>query len=149
MLRVPAAEFQRNIGRYQDAALTEPVAVTRNGRARTVLISIEEYRRLTEGAGAPDRDAILSALREMAEDLRAMGVASLFLFGSVARAEGRGTSDVDLFIDPVRSDFSLLDLAGAQALLAERLGRDVDLATRDALHPALRAGIEASAVRVF
>ncbi|HVM79311.1 MAG TPA: type II toxin-antitoxin system Phd/YefM family antitoxin [Stellaceae bacterium] len=46
VIRVPAAEFQRNIGRYQDIALTQPVAVTRNGRDRTVMISIEEYRRL-------------------------------------------------------------------------------------------------------
>jgi prevent-host-death family protein len=45
-LKVPAAEFQRNIGRYQDLALTQPVAVTRNGRERTVLISIDEYLRL-------------------------------------------------------------------------------------------------------
>jgi len=46
MIRVSAAEFQRNIGRYQDLALTQPVAVTRNGRERTVMISVEEYYRL-------------------------------------------------------------------------------------------------------
>jgi PHD/YefM family antitoxin component YafN of YafNO toxin-antitoxin module len=46
MVRVSAAEFQRNIGRYQDMALVQPVAVTRNGRDRTVMISIEEYHRL-------------------------------------------------------------------------------------------------------
>lgn len=46
MIKVTAAEFQRNIGRYQDMALTQPVAVTRNGRERTVLISTEEYSRL-------------------------------------------------------------------------------------------------------
>ncbi len=46
MIKVPAAEFQRNIGRYQDMALTQPVAVTRNGRERTVMISAEEYHRL-------------------------------------------------------------------------------------------------------
>ena len=46
MFRVPAGEFQRNIGRYQDLALTQPVGVTRNGRDRTVLISAEEYHRL-------------------------------------------------------------------------------------------------------
>jgi len=46
MVRVSAAEFQRNIGRYQDMALVQPVAVTRNGRERTVMISIEEYYRL-------------------------------------------------------------------------------------------------------
>jgi prevent-host-death family protein len=46
MIKIPAAEFQRNIGRYQDMALTQPVAVTRNGRERTVMISVEEYNRL-------------------------------------------------------------------------------------------------------
>lgn len=46
MLRVPAGEFQRHIGRYQDLALTQPVAITRNGRERTVMISAEEYHRL-------------------------------------------------------------------------------------------------------
>ena len=46
MIKVGAAEFQRNIGRYQDLALTQPVAVTRNGRERTVVISTEEYNRL-------------------------------------------------------------------------------------------------------
>jgi len=46
MIKVSAAEFQRNIGRYQDMALTQPVVVARNGRERTVMISIEEYHRL-------------------------------------------------------------------------------------------------------
>ena len=46
MVKVSSAEFQKNIGRYQDIALTEPVMVTRNGRERTVLISAEEYQRL-------------------------------------------------------------------------------------------------------
>jgi prevent-host-death family protein len=46
MMKVSAAEFQRNIGRYQDLALREPIAVTRNGRESTVMISVDEYRRL-------------------------------------------------------------------------------------------------------
>jgi PHD/YefM family antitoxin component YafN of YafNO toxin-antitoxin module len=46
MLKVSAAEFQRNIGRYQDLALRQPVAVTRNGREGCVLISTDEYNRL-------------------------------------------------------------------------------------------------------
>ena len=46
MLKVSAAEFQRNIGRYQDIALTQPISVTRNGRERTVMISTDEYNRL-------------------------------------------------------------------------------------------------------
>jgi PHD/YefM family antitoxin component YafN of YafNO toxin-antitoxin module len=46
MVKVSSAEFQKNFGRYQDLALTEPVAVTRNGRERTVLLSTQEYQRL-------------------------------------------------------------------------------------------------------
>jgi prevent-host-death family protein len=43
---VTAADFQRNVGRYQDVALTRPVTITKNGRERTVLLSAEEFHRL-------------------------------------------------------------------------------------------------------
>ena len=46
MVRITSAEFQKNIGRYQDMALTQPVTVTRNGRDRTVVLSADEYARL-------------------------------------------------------------------------------------------------------
>ena len=46
MITVSAAEFQRHFGRYQDEALVQPVAITRNGRERLVVLSAEEYRRL-------------------------------------------------------------------------------------------------------
>jgi prevent-host-death family protein len=46
MITVTAAEFQRYFGRYQDEALTQPVVITRNGRERVVMISVDEYRRL-------------------------------------------------------------------------------------------------------
>ena len=55
MIKVSSADFQRNIGRYQDLALREPVTITRNGRARTVMISTEEYERLRRR----DRQALL------------------------------------------------------------------------------------------
>ncbi len=34
MIKVSSADFQRNIGRYQDIAMTQPVVVMRNGRER-------------------------------------------------------------------------------------------------------------------
>jgi prevent-host-death family protein len=46
MITVSAAEFQRHFGRYQDEALVQPVAITRNGRERLVVLSTEEYHRL-------------------------------------------------------------------------------------------------------
>lgn len=46
MLKVSSAEFHKHPGRYQDLALRQAVAITRNGRDRTVMISVEEYQRL-------------------------------------------------------------------------------------------------------
>ncbi len=46
MITVTASEFQQHFGRYQDEALTQPVAITRNGRERLVMLSADEYRRL-------------------------------------------------------------------------------------------------------
>lgn len=70
MIKVSAAEFQRNIGRYQDLALTQPVAVTRNGRERTVMISTEEYKRLKR------RDRRVLRLEDFTEEMVAAVEAS-------------------------------------------------------------------------
>jgi prevent-host-death family protein len=69
MITVSAAEFQRYFGRYQDEALTQPVVITRNGRERLVMISVDEYRRLRRSDRQVLRagelsDADLAALEE-------------------------------------------------------------------------------------
>jgi prevent-host-death family protein len=46
MVRISAAELQRQWGRVQDMALAEPVTITSNGRDRMVLLSADEYLRL-------------------------------------------------------------------------------------------------------
>jgi prevent-host-death family protein len=43
---ITAAEFQRELGRWQDEAMRRPLRITRHGRARLVLLSIEEFDRL-------------------------------------------------------------------------------------------------------
>ena len=63
MLRVSSTEFGKEVGRYQDAALTQPVIVTRNGRDRTVMISADEYKRLKR------RDRQVLAAGEAPEDI--------------------------------------------------------------------------------
>lgn len=52
---VSAGDFQRNLGHYQDRALLEPIMVTRNGRERLVLLSVDEFRRLKRR----DREVLL------------------------------------------------------------------------------------------
>ncbi len=70
MIKVSAADFQRQLGRYQDIALTQPVAITRNGRDRTVLISVDEYNRLKRR----DRE-VLTLSDFTAEDIAAIETA--------------------------------------------------------------------------
>jgi prevent-host-death family protein len=41
-----AGDLVRQFSHYSDVALGQPVVVTRNGRPRNVLISVEEYERL-------------------------------------------------------------------------------------------------------
>lgn len=43
---VTAAEVSKNFGAYQDAAIREPVIITKNGRPRTVLLAYEDFMRL-------------------------------------------------------------------------------------------------------
>jgi predicted nucleotidyltransferase len=94
-------------------------------------------------------DAI-TALKEQAEAVKALGATSLYLFGSTARDDAATNSDLDLFIDYDRGgDFSLIELVGIKQLLEHRLGVPVDLTTRDSLDPLLRGRIEASAERIF
>lgn len=45
---VTAAAVSKNFGAYQDAAVREPVIITKNGRPRTVLIAYEDYVRLSK-----------------------------------------------------------------------------------------------------
>ena len=77
----------------------------------------------------------------MEPQLRAKGIATLYLFGSVARREDGPNSDVDLafVIDPHRLDnFSLIDQANAKSTLADTLGMAVDLIILSDLRPELR-----------
>ncbi|MDX2265910.1 MAG: type II toxin-antitoxin system prevent-host-death family antitoxin [Hyphomicrobiales bacterium] len=48
-MKVTSTEFQQNVGRYQDAALVEPVVITKNGRDKNVLISAAMFETITKG----------------------------------------------------------------------------------------------------
>ncbi|MDQ0357363.1 putative nucleotidyltransferase [Rhodoplanes tepidamans] len=82
--------------------------------------------------------------------MMARGATALYLFGATARDEAEPDSDLDLFLDyDPEKKFSLVDLVGIKLFLEEELGVEVDLTTRDSLHPALKRAIVDSAVRVF
>ncbi len=55
-----AAAVSKNFGAYQDAAVRDPVIITKNGRPRTVLIAYEDYLRLTKSDLRVELTAALS-----------------------------------------------------------------------------------------
>lgn len=59
---VTAATVSKNFGAYQDAAVRDPVIITKNGRPRTVLIPYEDYLRLTK------RDRSVELTRALGDD---------------------------------------------------------------------------------
>ena len=99
---------------------------------------------------AMNRHEAIDRLQRQAQAIKAMGATSLYLFGSVAQDAGVRNSDIDLFIDyDPNGRFNAFDLVGIKQLLESELGVDIDITTRDGLHPMLRSDIEQSAIRVF
>ena len=46
MVKITAAELQKQFGRYREVAIREPVSITHHGRESLVMLSADEYRRL-------------------------------------------------------------------------------------------------------
>ena len=96
-----------------------------------------------------DGTDVTRALLAHREVLQQFAVRELRLFGSTLRGEADDTSDIDLLVDyDPAARVGLFAFVRLQRRLSELLGRRVDLATPDALHPALREGILREAVRV-
>lgn len=90
------------------------------------------------------------AIRQHADDIRARGVAHVYLFGSTARDKAAPGSDVDLFVDLRRgAKFSLFDLMDLRRFFGGILGTHADVFLRQGLHRAIRRDVERDAIRVF
>jgi len=94
------------------------------------------------------RDEALAKLHDLLPVVLArFGVASLAMFGSVARDEATETSDLDVLAE-LDDDVGLLGFVALKQYLEEALGVRVDVATRPALKPRMRDRILREAVDV-
>ena len=87
-------------------------------------------------------------LNKHRKDLTQLGVRTLALFGSIARNEATSKSDVDILIDFDHKK-GLFGFVDVKSYLEKILDREVDLVTKDALHPALKKRILQEAKYVF
>jgi len=95
-----------------------------------------------------DRESVLAVLRAHESELKAAGIACLYLFGSVAR--GEAGSDVDLMAEfDQERHLTLFDKAGMEVRLGEILAGPVDLSERSLLKERVRANAEREAVLAF
>ena len=92
------------------------------------------------------RAEALQVIAEHEAELRALGVRSLSIFGSVARDQAGQGSDVDLLVEFDRP-VGFFHLFEVQDRLEALLRCRVDLVTRGGLRPELREQVLAEAVR--
>ena len=91
-----------------------------------------------------DLRSVIDRLRAHRDELAALGVARLSVFGSVARAEAAGDSDVDLAVvlDP-EAGYDLVRFDALERRLASILGARAHLVSEPVrLNPSLQAEID-------
>jgi hypothetical protein len=98
----------------------------------------------------PERDAVLAVLRAHEAELRAAGVRTVSLFGSVARGEAAADSDIDLAVEfEPAARIDLFRLGALERRIADLLGRPVDLLPEPVEAPRLRRRLELDRRRAF
>lgn len=88
-------------------------------------------------------------LAQSEHDIRALGVARLALFGSVARNEARPDSDVDVLVQFAPGAKTYDRFLALSELLEARLERRVELVTTESLSPYIGPRILAEAQDVL
>lgn len=97
-----------------------------------------------------DRLSVIAALKHLEPNLKARGVAALFLFGSFARDEAGPDSDIDLLVEPGNAHFGFVGAMDAAEVVERAIpNRAVSLVTRNNIVSHYLPFVEASAIRVF
>jgi hypothetical protein len=94
------------------------------------------------------KEEVLAIVAQHQAELRAMGVKSLALFGSVARDEATADSDVDFLVEFDRP-IGLFDFSRVRLYLEEILGCSVDMGTPDSLKEYLRDRVLGEKINAF
>ena len=96
-----------------------------------------------------NREQAIERLSACEEEIRALGVARLALFGSVLRGQALAQSDVDLLVQFAPGAKTYARFFALSELLEAQLGRPVELVTTEALSPFIGPRILAEAQDVL
>jgi predicted nucleotidyltransferase len=89
-------------------------------------------------SGVRTKEDVLSIIERNREEIRALGVRKLGLFGSFARAEQDTESDIDLLVEFEPEKKTYDNFIRLSFLLEEILGSRVELVTTESLSPYIR-----------
>lgn len=94
------------------------------------------------------REKVLSKLEQQQEELKQLGIKSLYLFGSVARDEATQESDADFLVE-VERPAGLFKFSRIERYLEKQLGCSVDLGTLESLREHCRQPVFKDLIRIF
>ena len=94
------------------------------------------------------RQDILSSLKKNKREVeQEYSVKTIGVFGSVARDEQTGKSDIDLLVE-FSKPVGFVTFMRLENFLSEQLGKQVDLVTSDSLKPVIRQDVLAEVIYV-
>jgi len=94
------------------------------------------------------RKDILASLKNLKKEVaKEYSVKTIGVFGSVARNEQTGQSDIDLLVE-FSKPVGFVTFMRLENFLSERLGKQVDLVTSDSLKPVIRQDVLSEVIYV-
>ena len=94
------------------------------------------------------RQDILASLKNLKKEVaKEYSVKTIGVFGSVARDEQTGQSDIDLLVE-FSKPVGFVTFMRLENFLSERLGKQVDLVTSDSLKPVIRQDVLSEVIYV-
>jgi predicted nucleotidyltransferase len=94
------------------------------------------------------RQNILASLKNLKKEVaKEYSVKKIGVFGSVARDEQTGQSDIDLLVE-FSKPVGFITFMRLENFLSERLGNKVDLVTSDSLKPVIRQDVLSEVIYV-
>jgi predicted nucleotidyltransferase/DNA-binding XRE family transcriptional regulator len=142
-----AGTSQPAVARYEQGVALPTLPTLRRlllACGRVPVISARSAPRERDARIGPHEQALARHRSRVIAAGRRYGARNLRVFGSIARGQERGESDVDLLVD-LEPGRTLVDLAGFRREVADILGVEVDAATEDMLKPRARKRVLAEA----